>query len=273
MNLDLATERQRQLELRVNARSGKGSLWLNPVAILLLLGAGLGALLFHFGAQSQIFTVASLASGWLMAYYSANWNSRQNAIVQLKQKACGDVVKKAAATERDISGYVGTLAALISRTELSMDPVTGPHMPLKIDADKLLAEWQQFSGNYLEMLYAYSESEILLMPLEAFRVAVYEEHNKLEESHSKFTSVLFKCIFNLKLDPNSKKAKEELLSEIQKIREFLLDQASYLHDFRIELLNYGLGEFLDCSIPRRQPLDPRHTTLNILANQYRKKAV
>lgn len=202
-----------------------------------------------------------------MAYYSANWNSQKNTITQLRQTGCKEVVKRAATTERTLSNLHSNLNGLASSIALSMDPVTSPYLPLHVNPAKLLEDWKMYTDSFLELLYSYSENEILLMPLEPFRVAIFEVNIKLGEEHSTFTSLLMKSASTLQRDPNSKTAKEELAAGIPIFTEKLMDQATYLHDFRIELLNFGLGEALGYKIPRRRTADPRFKTLD--AKEYR----
>ncbi|GAH05760.1 unnamed protein product, partial [marine sediment metagenome] len=59
----------------------------------------------------------------------------------------------------------------------------------------------------------------------------------------------------------------QLKKYCKEIDEDLFNISSWLHDYRIELMNSMLGDIFESKIPIRKPVDPRYKTLIKLATK------
>lgn len=53
----------------------------------------------------------------------------------------------------------------------------------------------------------------------------------------------------------------------KEINEDLFNISSWLHDYRIELMNSMLGDIFESKVPIRKPMDPKYKTLIELATK------
>jgi len=127
---------------------------------------------------------------------------------------------------------------------------------LNIDKNKI-----ELLEGLKDFVYAIEAYEIAIIKFDHLRKYIQLKVDDIVELLKDFQNFLLNTdISELKTNKN-----QQFKERSKKINNELDDIAAYLFDYRIELMNYFLGDIFHTKVPHRKPLDPKHKILTEVA--------
>jgi len=127
---------------------------------------------------------------------------------------------------------------------------------LNIDKNKI-----ELLKGIKDFIYAIEANEIAIIEFDHLRKFIQFRVDDIVKLIKDFQNFLINTdISELKINKN-----QDFKEHCKKIYNELDDIAAYLFDYRIELMNYFLGDIFNTKIPRRKPRDPKYKILTEIA--------
>lgn len=127
---------------------------------------------------------------------------------------------------------------------------------LNIDKNKI-----ELLKGITDFVYAIEANEITVLKFDHLRKYIQFKVDDIVKLIRDFQNFLVNTnISGLKTNKN-----QQFKKWCKRIYNELVDIAAYLFDYRIELMNYFLGDIFHTKVPHRKPRDPRYKTLTEIA--------